>query len=118
MVAFNSLIANLLPRGTKRTPTPCPGVGYLVPIEAPIPQDKGKGKEKMIKAMDEGKSKKARSHSLTVSKYVTVFHQGEDSVFVYDWINDEHGDSRSDLDVKETEWLTNQSYFDAEEVPE
>jgi hypothetical protein len=32
----------------------------LVPIEAPTPQDKGKGKE-IVKAMDKGKSEKERS---------------------------------------------------------
>jgi hypothetical protein len=89
----------------------------LVPIEAPIPQDKGKGKE-VVEAMDEGKSKKERSPSLTISEYVAAFHQGEDSAFVYNWIDDDHGDSRSDLDVKETEWLTDQSYFDADEFLE
>jgi hypothetical protein len=97
--------------------TPCPGVGYLVPIEAPVPQDKGKGKE-IIEAIDEGKSEKERSPSLTISEYALAFHQGEDSAFVYNWINDKHGNSRSDLDIKETEWLTDQSYFDAEELPE
>jgi hypothetical protein len=30
---------------------------------------------------------------------------------VYDWIDDAMGDSQSDLDIKETEWLTDQSYF-------
>ena len=67
--------------------------------------------------MDKGKSEKARSPSLMVSEYATAFHQGEDSAFVYDWINDNHGDSQLDLDVKETEWLMDQSYFDAEELP-
>jgi hypothetical protein len=67
--------------------------------------------------MDEGKSEKARSPSLTVSEYATAFHQGEDSAFVYNWIDDEHSGSRLDLDVKDTEWLTDHLYFDAEEVP-
>jgi hypothetical protein len=77
-----------------------PGVGYRSPIKELIPiessagpsQDKGKGRE-VVKAMDEGKSKKARSPSLTVSEYATAFHQGEDSAFVYKWIDDDHGDS-------------------------
>jgi hypothetical protein len=103
-------------RGTDRTVTPCPGVGYLVPIEAPVPQDKGKGRE-VVEAMDEGKSEKAWSPSLTVSEYATAFHQGEDSAFVYNWTDDDHGDSQSDLDVKETEWLMDQLYFNAEELP-
>jgi hypothetical protein len=44
-----------------------------------------------------------------------AFHQGEDSAFVYDWINDEHGGSWLDWDVKETEWLMDQSYQDTSE---
>jgi hypothetical protein len=65
-----------------------------------------KGKGRAIEAMDEGKSKRAQSVSLTVSKFTGVFHQGEDSAFVYDWINDEHSDSWLDWDIKETKWLT------------
>jgi hypothetical protein len=91
-------------------------MGYLVPIEAPVPQDKGKGKE-VVEAMDKGKSEKEQSPSLTISEYATVFHQGEDSAFMYNWIDDNHGDSQSGLDLKETEWLTNQLYFDVEELP-
>jgi hypothetical protein len=44
-------------RGSERVATPHPGVGYLVPIEAPVLQDKGKGKE-VVEAMDEGKSER------------------------------------------------------------
>jgi hypothetical protein len=36
---------------------------------------------------------------------------------VYDWINDEHGDSWLDQDVKDTERLTDQSYQDMSEEP-
>jgi hypothetical protein len=99
---FISVLTSIL-RGTERTPTPHPGVGYLVPIEAPVPQDKGKGKEKEINVMDEGKADQERSLSLTISEYAMAFHQGEDSAFVYNWIDDKHGDSWSDLDIKETE---------------
>ena len=91
-----------------------------MPIEAPAPSkvDKGKGKE-VVEAMDKGKSEKARSPSLTISEYATAFHQGEDNAFIYNWIDDEHGDSQSDIeDAKDMEWLTDWSYFDAEEVPE
>jgi hypothetical protein len=40
-----------------------------------------------------------------------------DSAFVYDWIDDTHGDSWSDQGVKESEWLTDQSYQDVSEEP-
>jgi hypothetical protein len=104
-------------RGSERVLTPRPGVGYLVPIEAPVPQDKGKGKEEEVDTMDKGKSKRERLVSLTVSEPAGVFHQGKDSAFIYNWIDNEHGDSRSDLDIKDCEWLTNRSYFDADEGP-
>jgi hypothetical protein len=66
----------------------------MVPIETPVPSkvDKGKGKE-VVEAMDEGKSEKEQSPSLTISEYAMAFHQGEDSAFVYNWINDKHSDS-------------------------
>jgi hypothetical protein len=55
--------------------------------------------------------------SLTVSEFEGAFHQG-DTAFVYDWIDDAHGDSnpegpRESID----DWLTNQSYMDASEEP-
>jgi hypothetical protein len=90
----------------------------LIPIKSSAgpSQDEGKGKE--VDLMDKGKSERARSVSLTVSEFAGVFHQGKDSAFIYNWIDDNHGDSRSDLDIKETEWLTDQLYFDASEEPE
>jgi hypothetical protein len=45
----------------------------------------------------------------------SAFHNG-DSCFMYDWINNEHGDS-SPEGLKETEWLTNQLYWDASKEP-
>ena len=93
----------------------CSPLKDLVPIKFKVgsSQDKGKGKEKV--EMDEGKPKRAHSQSLTVSKYTGAFHGGEDSCFVYSWIDDEHGDSFSNQDIKESEWLTNRSFVDASE---
>ena len=85
----------------------------LVPIEseAGLSQDKGKGKE--LVEMDKGKPERAQSPSLTVSEYLGVFHGGKDSAFVCNWIDNEHSDSFCDQEVKDTMWLTNQSYMDA-----
>jgi hypothetical protein len=103
---------------------PIPGVNWekcsplkdLVPIEsvASPSQDKGKGREQW--EMDEGRPEKAQSPSLTISEYEGAFH-ARDSTFVYNWIDNEHGNSWSDQDVKETEWLTDQSYQDTSEEP-
>jgi hypothetical protein len=97
-------------RGKGHMSTPMPGIGWetcfplkdLVPIESEVgpSQDKGKGKEQA--EMDEGKPEKAQFPSLTVSEYEGVFHNG-DSAFVYNWIVNNHGDSFSDRDIKETE---------------
>ena len=85
----------------------------LIPIEpeASPSQDKGKGKEKA--EMDKGKPKRACSQSLTVSEHASAFHGGEDSCFAYSWIDNEHGDSFSNQDIKESKWLTNRSFVDA-----
>jgi hypothetical protein len=74
--------------------------------------DKGKSREQV--EMEEGAIEKAQSPSLTVSKYMGVFHCG-DSAFVYDWIDGATGDSQSDLDITESEFLTDTSYFNANE---
>jgi hypothetical protein len=67
--------------------------------------------------MDEGKSERERSVSLTVSEFEGAFH-GRSSAFVYDWINDEHGDSSLEGPWESVDnWLTNQSYLDANEDP-
>jgi hypothetical protein len=74
-----------------------------------------KGKGKAVEAMDKGKFEREQSVSLTVSEYEGAFHGG-DSCFVYNWIVNEHGTSSLER-LKETEWLTNQSYQDAGEEP-
>jgi hypothetical protein len=68
-----------------------------------------------VEAMDKGKLEREQLVSLTMSEFEGAFHGGS-SCFVYDWINDEHGDS-SPEGLKEMEWLTNQSYQDANEEP-
>jgi hypothetical protein len=87
----------------------------LVPINSIAGPSKGKGRTKEEEATDKGKPEREQLVSLTVSEFEGVFHNG-DSCFVYDWINDEHGDS-SPEGLKETKWLTNQSYQDASEEP-
>jgi hypothetical protein len=89
----------------------------LIPIEllAGPSQDNGKGKA--VEAMDEGKSERGRLVSLTISEYKGAFHGG-DSYFIYDWIDDAHGDSspegpRESID----DWLTDKSYMDASKEP-
>ena len=78
-------------------------------------QDKGKGR--VIEAMDEGKSKRARSVSLTVSEYEGAFHGGSLAV-VYDWIDDAHGNSSPEGPRESIEdWMMDQSYQDAAEEP-
>ena len=91
----------------------CFSLKDLIPIEskAGSSQDKGKGKEKA--EMDKGMCEKACAISLTVSKYSGVFHGRNNSCFVYVWIDSNHGDSFSDQDIKECNWLTDGSYQDA-----
>jgi hypothetical protein len=101
-----------MPRVRWETCSPLKG---LVLIESSASSSKDKGKGKAVEAMDKGKSKRERSVSLSISKYEGAFHNG-DSCFVYNWIDDEHGSSDPE-DLKETEWLTNQSYQDAYEEP-
>jgi hypothetical protein len=110
-------------RGSEHSATPMPGVGWesksplkdLVPIAslAGLSQDKGKGRA--VEVMDKGKLERRRSVSLTISKFEGVFHGGS-SCFICGWINDEHSDSSLE-GLKETEWLTDQSYQDASEEP-
>jgi hypothetical protein len=114
------LVANNLHyRGSNCPATPMPGVSLekrsplkeliLLNTIASPSKDKGKSREQV--EMEEGKVEKAQSPSLTVSKYEGVF-QNRDSTFIYNWIDNKMGDSWSDLDIKETEWLTDQSYQD------
>jgi hypothetical protein len=89
----------------------------LIPIESSASPNQDKGKGRAVDAMDEGKSERDCSVSLTISEFEGAFHGGS-SVFMYDWINDEHGDSspegpRESID----DWLTDQSYMDANEEP-
>jgi hypothetical protein len=84
-------------RGSEHSATPMPGIGWekhspltdLVPIESVVGLSKDKGKSKEQTEMEEGKSKKAHSLSLTISEFEGAFCGGEDSVFVYNWIDDE-----------------------------
>jgi hypothetical protein len=110
-------------RGSERSTTPMPGVKLqsrirdLIPIESSAGPSQDKGKGRAVKAMDEGKSERDRLVSLTVSEFEGVFHGGS-LAFVYNWINNEHGDSslegpRESID----DWLTDQSYMDANEDP-
>ena len=107
-------------RGLQRTATPIPEsrspLKELIPVEllAGPCQDKGNGR--VIEAMDEGKLEKACLVSVTASKYEGVFHGGS-SAFVYDWIDDAHGDSDLEGPRESIEdWMTDQSYQDAAEV--
>ena len=71
----------------------------------------------MIEVMDEGKSERAQSVSLTVSKYKGAFHGGS-LAFVYDWIDDAHGDSSPEGPRESIEdWMTDRLYQDAAEEP-
>jgi hypothetical protein len=89
----------------------------LIPIESSAGPSRDKGKGKAINLMDEEKSKKERLVSLTVSEFEGAFHGGS-LAFVYDWIDDEHGDSSPEGPRESVDdWLTDQSYMDANEDP-
>jgi hypothetical protein len=64
----------------------------LIPIEPSAGPSQDKGKGRAVDQMDEGKSERERSVSLTASEFEGAFHGGS-SAFVYDWIDDAHGDS-------------------------
>ena len=108
-------------RGSQCTATPVPEVlsplKDLIPIELSAGPSQDKGKGRAIEAMDEGKSKRAWSVSLTVSEYTGAFHGGS-SAFVYNWIDDAHGDSSPEGPRESIEdWMIDQSYQDAAEEP-
>jgi hypothetical protein len=109
------------PRGSERSATPMPGVELklllrdLIPIESSAGPSQDKGKGRAVKAMDKGKSGRGRSVSLTVSEFEGVFHGG-DSCFIYDWIDNAHGNSSLE-GPRESDWLTDQSYQDANKEP-
>jgi hypothetical protein len=63
-------------------------------------KDKGKSKEQI--ETEEGKQEREWLVSLTVSKFKGAFHNGC-SCFVYNWIDNNHGDSWLDQDAKESD---------------
>jgi hypothetical protein len=64
----------------------------LIPIESSAGPSQDKGKGRAVDEVKGGSSNWGRAGSLTVSDYKGAFHQG-DTCFVYNWIDDEHGDS-------------------------
>jgi hypothetical protein len=87
----------------------------LIPIESSAGPSKDKGKGRAVDAMDEGKPERDQSVSLTISEFKGAFHGGS-SAFVYDWIDDAHGDSDPECPRESVDnWLTDQSYMDANE---
>ena len=108
-------------RGLQRTATPIPEVRSplkeLIPVESSAGPSLDKGKGRAIEAMDKGKLERARSVRMTVSKYKGAFHGGS-SAFVYNWIDDAHGDSNPEGPQDSIEdWMLDQSYQDATEEP-
>ena len=89
----------------------------LIPIESLFGPSQDKGKGRAIEAMDEGKSERARLVNVIISKYEGAFHGGS-SAFMYDWIDDAHGDSNPEGPQDSIkDWMTDQSYQDATEEP-
>jgi hypothetical protein len=89
----------------------------LIPIDSSAGPSQDMGKGKAVERMDEGKSERGCSVSLTVSEYEGAFHGG-DSAFVYDWIDDAHSDSSPEGPRESIEdWLTDRSYVDTSEEP-
>ena len=110
-------------RGSERSATPMPGVKLqspirdLIPIESSASPSQDKGKGRAVDKMDAGSSVKVHVVSLTASEFEGVFHQG-DACFVYNWIDNEHGDSNPEGPRESIEdWMTDQSYQDADEEP-
>ena len=102
---------------------PMPGVRLqspirdLIPIKSMVGSSQNKGKGRAIEAMDKGKLERGRLVSVTVSKFEGVFHGGS-SAFVYDWIDDAHGDNSPEGPRDSIEdWMTDQLYQDATEEP-
>ena len=123
IVKDDSCLSNISLRGSERLAMPMPGVKLqslirdLIPIESSASPSQDKGKGRAVEAMDEGKSERARLVSVTVSKYEGAFHGGS-SAFVYDWINDTHGDSSPEGPRDSLEdWMIDRSYQDAAEEP-
>ena len=67
--------------------------------------------------MDKGKLERACSVSMTVSEYKGAFHGGS-LAFMYNWIDDAHGDSNPEGPRESLEdWMTDRSYQDTAEEP-
>jgi hypothetical protein len=112
-------------RGSERSATPMPGVTLqspirdLIPIESSVDPSKDKGKGRAVDTMEGESFNRGRAGSLTVSEFefAGAFHQG-DACFVYNWIDDEHGDSKPEGPRESIEdWMTDQSYQDADKEP-
>jgi hypothetical protein len=89
----------------------------LIPIESSVSPSQDKGKGRAVEVMDEGKSERGCSTSLTVSEFEGVFHQG-DACFMYDWIDNAYGDSDLEGPRESIEdWMTDRSYQDASKEP-
>jgi hypothetical protein len=89
----------------------------LIPIESSAGPSQDKGKGRAVEAMDKRKPKSNRAVSLTISEYESAFHGGS-SAFVYNWIDDAHGDSDPEGPGESVDdWLTDRSYMDASEDP-
>ena len=87
----------------------------LIPIESSAGPSQDKGKGRAVEVMDEGKSERAHSVSVTVSEYEGAFHGGS-LAFVYDWIDDTHGNSSPEGPQESIEeWMTDRSCQDAAE---
>ena len=123
MMVFVAVLAtNHHCRGSQHVATPIPEIQSplkdLIPIESSAGPSQDKGKGRAIKVMDEGKSERACSVSLTVSEYEGVFHGGS-LAFVYDWIDDAHVDSSLE-GLRESfveDWMMDRLYQDAAEEP-
>ena len=121
IVKDNDGLSHISLRGSQWTATPIPEVQSplkdLIPIKSLAGPSQDKGKGRAIEAMDKGKSERAHLVSLTVSEYKGVFHGGS-SAFVYDWIDNAHGDSSPEGPRESIEdWMTDRSYQDAAEEP-
>jgi hypothetical protein len=112
-------------RGSERAATPMPGVKLqspirdLIPIESSAGPSQDKGKGRAVDEEERDSPVKERAGSLTISEYefAGAFHQG-DACFVYNWIDDEHGDSEPEGPRESIEdWVTDRSYHDASEEP-
>ena len=121
IVKDNNSLSHISLRGSQWTATPIPEVRSplkdLIPIESSASPSQDNRKGKAIEAMDKGKSERAWSVSLTISKYEGAFHGGS-SAFVYNWIDDAHGNSSPEGPRESVEdWMVDRSYKDATEEP-